>query len=84
MHESLNEFKFLPDPNTYSGVICPLASEKLINNFVTTLALSLLIGSFSFLQVRRTTIKAWMSSTLSLIRLRTVELASHEHLKKSQ
>ena len=46
MHESLNEFKFLPD-----------TIEKLIYNVVTTLALSFLIRSFSFLQVKRTTIK---------------------------
>ena len=35
--------------------------KKLMNNVVTTLAHSFLIGSSSFLQVTRTTIKAWMS-----------------------
>ena len=35
--------------------------KKLIDNVVTTLAPSFLIGSSSFLQVTRTTIKAWMS-----------------------
>ena len=72
---SLYKFKFLPDPNTNSGVICPLASERLIYNVVTTLKLSFLIGPFSFLQVRRTTIKAWMTSSFSQVRLRTAELA---------
>ena len=56
MHGSLNEFKFPTDPIANSGVICPLASEKLVYNYVTTLAPSVLIGSFSFLQVRRKTI----------------------------
>ena len=36
-------------------------NKKLMNNVVTTLAPSFLIGSSSFLQVTRTTIKAWMS-----------------------
>ena len=40
-------------PYTYNG-----------ENLVSTLALSFLIGSSSFLQVTRTTIKAWMSSNL--------------------
>ena len=35
--------------------------KKLIDNVVTTLAPSFLIGSSSLLQVTRTTIKAWMS-----------------------
>ena len=57
MHESLDEFKFRPDTNTNSRVICPCASEKLMYNVVNTLAPSFLIGS-SFLQVTRTTIKS--------------------------
>ena len=35
--------------------------KKLIDNVVTTLGPSFLIGLSSFLQVTRTTIKAWMS-----------------------
>ena len=81
MHKSLYESKFPPDPNTNIGVICPLASEKLIYNVVTTLALSFLIGSSSFLQIRKTFIKAWMSSSFCQIRLRTAELASLVRLK---
>ena len=48
MHESLDEFKFQPDTATNSRVICPCASEKLMNNVVNTLAPLFLIGSSSF------------------------------------
>ena len=40
-----------------------------------------LIGSFSFLQVTKTTIKAWMSSNFGGIPPLTSELAALEHLK---
>ena len=56
MHESLDEFKFRPDTDTDTRVICPCASEKLLYNVVTTLAPSFLIGSSSYLQVTRTSI----------------------------
>ena len=42
-------------------------------NLVSTLAPSYLIGSSSFLQVMRTTIKAWLSSNLGRISLLTLE-----------
>ena len=42
-----------------------------------------LIGSFSFLQVTRTTIKAWMSLNFGGISPLTVELAALELLKKT-
>ena len=42
-----------------------------------------LIGSSSFLQVKRTTIKAWMSSNFGKISLLTSELAALERLKKT-
>ena len=29
MHESSEEFEFLPDPTTECGVSCPLVSEKI-------------------------------------------------------
>ena len=45
MHESLDEFKFRPDTDTNTRVICPCASEKLLYNVVTTLAPSFLNGS---------------------------------------
>ena len=83
MHESLDEFKFRPDTATNSRVICPSASEKLLYNVVHTPAPLFLIGSSSFLQVRRTTIKSLPSSKFDLIGPRTVELAALERLEKS-
>ena len=53
MHISLIEFKFCPDPTTNSEVICSSASKQSMYNVLTTLALSFLIGSFSFLQLSR-------------------------------
>ena len=47
---SLDEFEFRQDSITDFGVSCPRASEKLMNNVVTTLAPTFLIGSSSFLQ----------------------------------
>ena len=83
MHGSLDEFKFQPDTATNSRVICPCASEKLIYNVVNTLAPLFLIGSSSFLQVRRTTIKSRPSSKFDQIGLWTAELAALERLDKS-
>ena len=51
-------------------------------NLVSTLAPSFLIRSSSFLQVMRTTIKAWMSSNLGKILSLTSELVALECLKK--
>ena len=51
-------------------------------NLVSTLAPSFLIGSSSYLQVRRTTIISRKSSNFSQIRPRTAELAALERLKK--
>ena len=50
---------------------------------MTTLVLSILNGSSSFLQTIRTTIKAWMSLNFIKIQSRILELqvASLEHLK---
>ena len=47
-------------------------------NLVNTLEPVFLIGSFSFLQVKRITIKAWMSSDLGGIPPLTSELAALE------
>ena len=44
-------------------------------------ALSFLIGSSSFLQVRRTAIRAWISSNFRQIHSQTAELAALERLK---
>ena len=43
-----------------------------------------LIGSFSFLQVTRTTIKAWMGSNFGGIPPLTSELATLERLKNQK
>ena len=77
MHESLDEFKFRPDITTN-----PRVSEKLMYNVVNTLAPSFLIGSSSFLQVTRTTIKSRTSSKFDQIRPWTADLAALERLEK--
>ena len=84
MHESLDEYKFRQDTTTNSRVICPCESEKLTFNVVNTLAPSILIGSSSYLQVTRTTIKSWASSKFDQIRPWSAELAALERLEKSQ
>ena len=83
MHESLDELKFRPDTATNSRVICPCASEKLMYNVVNTLAPLFLIGSSSFLQVRRTTIQSRPGSKFDKIGTWTAELAALGRLKKS-
>ena len=50
---------------------------------MTTLAPSFLIGTCSFLQVTRTTIKSRMSSKFSQIQPLTLELDALDQLKKS-
>ena len=82
MHESLDEFEFRPDTTTNIRVICPCTSEKLVYNVVNTLAPLFVIGSSSFLQVRRATIKSWTSSKFDQIGLWTAELAALERLEK--
>ena len=59
-------------PYTYNG-----------ENLVSTLEPLFLVGSFSFLQVTRTAIKAWISSNFGGITPLTSELADLERLKKS-
>ena len=48
---------------------------------MTTLVLSILNGSSSFLHTKMTTIKAWMSLNFGKIPLLTLELAALEHQK---
>ena len=48
---------------------------------MTTLVLSILNGSSSFLHTKRTTIKAWMSLNFVKILSPILELAALEHLK---
>ena len=50
---------------------------------MTTLVLSILNGSSSFLQTRRTIIKARMSLNFGKIPSLTLELSALEHLKKT-
>ena len=57
-------------PKTYNG-----------GNVVTTLVLSILNGSSSFLHTIRTTIKAWMRLNYFKTPLHILELAPFEHLK---
>ena len=83
MHERLDEFKFRPDTDTNTRVICPCASEKLLYNIVFTQAPSFLIGSYSYLQVTRTSITSRTSSKFGQIGPRTAELAALERLEKS-
>ena len=54
-----------------------------MNNVVTTLAPSFLIGSSSFLQATRKPIISRMGSKFSRIRIGTYELAALERLEKS-
>ena len=83
MHKSLDEFKFRPDTDTYTRVICLCVSEKLLYNVVSTLAPPFLIGSSSYLQVTRTSITSRWSSKFGQIGPRTAELAALERLEKS-
>ena len=62
----------------------PLSILKFIDNVVTTLVPSFLIGSSSVLQVTRTTIKSRMRSEFGQVRPWTLELAALERLEKSQ
>ena len=57
-------------PKTYNG-----------ENYVITFSRLFLIGSFSYLQVMRTCIKAWMSLNLGQIPPLTMELAALQRLK---
>ena len=79
----MDEFKFQPDPVIDYRVTCSWASEKSMYNVVNILAPPFLIGSSSFLQVTRTTIKSQMSYKFCQIHLWTAELAAHNQLKTS-
>ena len=79
-HNILDEFEFRPDLTTDYGVSCPWASENGKNEFIMFSRL-FLIGSFSYLQVMRTYIKACMSLNFGQIPPLTTELAALERLK---
>ena len=79
MHMSSEEFEIRRDSTTDSGVSCPLASEKnphrlIMGKTVLPFFRLFLIGSFSYLQITMTYIRAWMSSKFAQIRFRTTEL----------
>ena len=75
-HKSLDDVEFRQDSVSDFRVSCPRASEKSMNNGVTTLAPSFLIGYSSLLQATRTPVKSWISSKFSQIQPWTVELAA--------
>ena len=52
-----------------------------MDNVVTALASTFLIGSFLFFHLTKTLIKDWMSLKFCRIRPRTFELAALEHLE---
>ena len=58
--------------------------KKSMYNLVSTLAPSVLIGSSSYLQIKRTTIISCVTLNFGQIRPRTVELAALAHMKKFQ
>ena len=80
---SLDKFEFQQDSITDFAVSCPWASENLMNNDVTTLAPSFLIGSSSFLQATSKPIISRMGSKFSRITPGTYELPALESLEKS-
>ena len=55
--------------------------HRLIRNIVTTLVLSILNGSSSYLQIRSTIIKAWMGLNIVKIPSPIIGLAPIGHLK---
>ena len=70
-------------PSLDFGVSCPGASENVMNNVVTTLAPSFLIGSSSFLQATSKPIISWMGSKFSRIQTGTYKLSAIERSEKS-
>ena len=82
-HKSPDGFEFPQDSITDFGVSCPWASEKLMNNVVTTLAPSFLIGSSSFLQATRKSIISRMGLKFSRIGPGTYKLPALERSEKS-
>ena len=75
-----SNFGQIPPPTPELSALARL--KKMMYN-VNTLAPLFLIGSSSFLQVRRTTIKSQTSSKFDQIGPRTTELAALERLEKS-
>ena len=80
MHKSLDEFEIRPDPTTgfHGNRQCYTCNLK---DDVTTFSRLFVMGSFSYLQVMITYIRAWMSLKFSQIRPRTTELGALKRLK---
>ena len=70
-------------PSLTSELASLECQKKFMNNVVTTLAPSFLIGSSSFLQATRIPIISRMGLKFSRIRPGTYELPALEHLEKS-
>ena len=78
MYKSLDEFEIRPDPTAgFHG------NRQCYNlkNSVATLSQLFLMGSFSYLQVMMTYIRAWMSLKFGQTRTWTTELAALKRLK---
>ena len=78
----ISNFSRIP-PQTVNLAVVECLKKKSTYNLVSTLVPSCLIGSSSFLQVIRTTIKAQMSSNFYQIGILTAELGALERLEKS-
>ena len=78
MHKSLDEFEIWPYPTSgfHGNRWC-----YNLENGVASFSHLFLMGSFSYLQVMMTYIRAWMSLKFSQIRPRTTELAALKRLK---
>ena len=78
MHKSLDEFEIQPDPTTgfHGNRLC-----YNLKNGDATFSRLFLMGSFSYLQVMMTYIRAWVSLKFGQIRPRTTELAALKRLK---
>ena len=78
MHKSLDEFEIQPDLTT-----CFQSNWQCYNlkNGVITFSQMFFMGSFSYLQVMMTYIRAWMCLKFGQIGPRTSELAALKHLK---
>ena len=77
MHKSLDEFEIRPDPTTgfHGNRYC-----YNLKTGVGPFSRLFLMGSFSYLQVMMTYIRAWMSLKFGQIRPRTTELAALKRL----
>ena len=76
-----SNFDQIPPPTPELSALAHL--KNWMYNVVSTLGPSFLIGSSSFLQVTKTTIKSWTSSKFDQIGPWTAELAALERLEKS-